>query len=281
MGPLELAEKRARLWSSRGSPRLARALGRGLQRSCQALPGGRADDLERLAARRSGSTRPLRAGTRRHTGGGSDTPARVLRTVHSFDPCLACAVHVLDTSAAASARGSPSRLAADGRNRPCRRRANRRALEAEARGARRAIYVWELPVRVVHWVIVLALIVLSITGYDIHHPFVSGAGGPGHAGFTMGTIRFVHEITGFVFTAAVLVRVYWAFVGNRFARWRALLPITRAQRRDLRDTVSFYALRRRHPRPPTATTRSRGSPTWACIWGSCCRSSPGSGCSPG
>jgi Ni/Fe-hydrogenase 1 B-type cytochrome subunit len=129
-------------------------------------------------------------------------------------------------------------------------RIDRRALEAEARGARRAIYVWELPVRVVHWVIVLALVVLSVTGYYIHHPFVSGAGGPGHAGFTMGTIRFVHEITGFVFTAAVLVRVYWAFAGNRFASWRSLLPITPAQRRDLRGTVSFYALRRRHP-PPT------------------------------
>ena len=130
------------------------------------------------------------------------------------------------------------------------RRADRRTLEAAARGPRHAIYVWELPVRVVHWVIVLALIVLSVTGYYIHHPFVSGAGGPGHPGFTMGTIRFIHEITGFVFTAAVLVRVYWAFAGNRFARWRSLLPLTRAQRQDLQDTVSFYALRRRHP-PPT------------------------------
>ena len=26
-----------------------------------------------------------------------DQPLEVLRTVHSFDPCLACAVHVVDT----------------------------------------------------------------------------------------------------------------------------------------------------------------------------------------
>ncbi|MGB2634439.1 MAG: nickel-dependent hydrogenase large subunit [Candidatus Acidiferrum sp.] len=26
-----------------------------------------------------------------------DRPLELLRTVHSFDPCLACAVHVLDT----------------------------------------------------------------------------------------------------------------------------------------------------------------------------------------
>jgi Ni/Fe-hydrogenase 1 B-type cytochrome subunit len=129
-------------------------------------------------------------------------------------------------------------------------RAERRDLAAAARPARHTIYVWELPVRLVHWVIVLALFVLSVTGYYIHHPFVSGGGGPGQHGFTMGTIRFVHEISGFVFTAAVLVRVYWAFAGNRFASWRSLLPLTRAQRRDLRDSVSFYALRRLHP-PPT------------------------------
>lgn len=114
---------------------------------------------------------------------------------------------------------------------------------------RRPVYVWELPVRLIHWVIVLALIVLSFTGYYIFHPFLAGGGTTGDPGFTMGWMRFVHECAGFVFTAAVLLRVYWAFVGNRFATWRALLPITRAQRRDLRGTIAFYALRRRHPPP--------------------------------
>ena len=95
------------------------------------------------------------------------------------------------------------------------------------------VYVWELPVRIVHWVIVLALVVLSITGYELHHPFLSGAGGPGDPGFTIGTMRFIHEATAFVFIAAVLVRVYWAFVGNRYAHWRGLVPTTRARRADL------------------------------------------------
>jgi len=117
------------------------------------------------------------------------------------------------------------------------------------RATRRPVYVWELPVRLVHWVIVLALIVLSVTGYYIHDPFLGGGGATGSPGFAMGWMRFVHESAGFVFTAAVLVRVYWAFAGNRFAHWRALLPITRAQRRDLLAMMSFYALRRRHPPP--------------------------------
>jgi Ni/Fe-hydrogenase 1 B-type cytochrome subunit len=118
---------------------------------------------------------------------------------------------------------------------------------SSAAPARRPVYVWQLPVRIVHWTIVVALVVLSATGYYIHHPFLGGAGGAGHPGFTMGTVRFVHEATGFAFIAAVLVRVYWAFAGNRYAHWRGLLPITAAQRRDLKDMVLFYALRRRKP----------------------------------
>ena len=83
--------------------------------------------------------------------------------------------------------------------------------------------------RIVHWTIVFALIVLSVTGYYIYDPFLGGQRhGPGHPGFTMGSMRFVHEAAGFVFIAAVLFRIYWAFVGNRYARWRALLPITSA-----------------------------------------------------
>jgi Ni/Fe-hydrogenase 1 B-type cytochrome subunit len=121
--------------------------------------------------------------------------------------------------------------------------------EARAAPDRRTVYVWELPVRIVHWVIVAALLVLSVTGYYLHHPFLGAAPGtgPGHPGFTMGTVRFVHETTGFVFTAAVLARVYWAFAGNRYAHWRAVLPITARQRHDLADTLRFYTFLRRRP----------------------------------
>jgi Ni/Fe-hydrogenase 1 B-type cytochrome subunit len=126
----------------------------------------------------------------------------------------------------------------------------RRELEAMRRPSRHGIYVWELPVRLVHWTIVATLIVLSFTGYYIHHPFLSGGGGPGHPGFTMGQMRFIHETAGFVFIAAVLARIYWAFAGNRYAKWRALLPIASAQRRDLDGMLSFYFFRRRVP-PPT------------------------------
>ena len=126
---------------------------------------------------------------------------------------------------------------------------SRRDLEAAARPSRHAIYVFELPVRVLHWTIVSCILVLSLTGYYLHHPFVSGTGGPGHPGFVLGEVRFVHEATGFLFIAAVLARIYWAFAGNRYVIWRALLPVTKEQRRDLRETIRFYAfLNHRPPR---------------------------------
>jgi Ni/Fe-hydrogenase 1 B-type cytochrome subunit len=118
-----------------------------------------------------------------------------------------------------------------------------------ARPARRTIYVFERPVRIVHWTIVFTLIVLSFTGFYIYDPFLGGSGMPGHPGYLMGTMRFIHETAGFVFIAAVVFRIYWGFVGNRYVRWRGMLPITRGQRRSLRDVARFYSfLDRRPPR---------------------------------
>lgn len=124
---------------------------------------------------------------------------------------------------------------------------SRAEAQAAARPARHTVYVWELPVRIVHWTIVVTLIVLSFTGYYIYDPFLRGGGTAGHPGSTMGVMRFIHETAGFVFTAAVLARIYWAFVGNRYAHWRALLPITKRQRSDFGHTLRFYLFLRRSP----------------------------------
>lgn len=113
--------------------------------------------------------------------------------------------------------------------------------------ARRSIYVFELPVRLVHWTVVICIVVLSITGLYLEHPIRTGGAVPARPGFTLAEVRFIHEITAFVFIAAVLFRIYWAFAGNRYASWRALLPLTKEQRRDLRQTLRFYGYRRRWP----------------------------------
>jgi Ni/Fe-hydrogenase 1 B-type cytochrome subunit len=91
--------------------------------------------------------------------------------------------------------------------------------EAETR---QNFYVWELPVRLTHWVTVICIGVLTVTGIYIAFPFI-GTSGDAVNQFLMGTVRFVHFVTAFVFTVSVLSRIYWMFVGNVWASWKQFL----------------------------------------------------------
>lgn len=106
------------------------------------------------------------------------------------------------------------------------------------------IYVWQWPVRIAHWVIFLSIFVLSFTGYYLYNPFIISRG---NSLFLLATMRFVHEITAFVFIAAVLLRFYWFFKGNRWARWRSFFPTARWQRSGLWGQLKYYLFLRRDP----------------------------------
>ena len=106
------------------------------------------------------------------------------------------------------------------------------------------VYVWELPVRIAHWVIVLAIFLLSFTGYYLYYPFIISQD---RGGFLMATMRFIHEIAGFALIAAFIVRLYWFFMGNKWAGWRQFVPTSRAQRSDLFDQIRYYMFMRRDP----------------------------------
>ncbi len=106
------------------------------------------------------------------------------------------------------------------------------------------IYVWEIPVRVTHWVIVGAVIVLSVTGGYIADPFLIPPGGP-----IMMEVRFIHMIAAFVFLGAGVFRTYWLFAGNRFAHWRAFIPTNGEQAGEaLRQFGWYLFLRKDAPR---------------------------------
>jgi Ni/Fe-hydrogenase 1 B-type cytochrome subunit len=85
-------------------------------------------------------------------------------------------------------------------------------------------YVWEAPVRLWHWLMALCMIVLWTTGYFIGTPLAST---PGEASenFLMGWIRFAHFSAAYTFAALFLMRVYWAIVGNKYAREIFLVPV--------------------------------------------------------
>ena len=99
------------------------------------------------------------------------------------------------------------------------------------------VHVWELPVRLAHWTIVFSIVVLSFTGWYLHEPFTTELR---EQAWTMATMRFIHVVTAFAFSLAVLVRVTWFFVGNRWAYWRAFVPVTRSHLRSMGAMLRYY-----------------------------------------
>jgi Ni/Fe-hydrogenase 1 B-type cytochrome subunit len=90
------------------------------------------------------------------------------------------------------------------------------------------LYVFEVPVRIWHWVHALALTILAITGYLIANPLPSTTGEASDS-FLMGNIRLIHFIAAMVFAVGLFVRLYWAIVGNQYARGMLIPPFWRGE----------------------------------------------------
>ena len=102
------------------------------------------------------------------------------------------------------------------------------------------IYVWEVPVRLTHWVTFAMLLVLTVTGSYLADPFLFAPGQD-----TMRLVRFIHIVAAFVFVASGIVRTYWLFAGNQFSRWSAFVPTNRRHLRELVSQTQFYVFLRK------------------------------------
>jgi len=89
----------------------------------------------------------------------------------------------------------------------------------------RRIYVWELPVRIFHWVNALCIFVLAVTGYLIGNPPAIMSGEEASFSYWFGINRFIHFTAAYIFLFALVMRFYWAFAGNKQANWRNFLPV--------------------------------------------------------
>jgi len=107
-----------------------------------------------------------------------------------------------------------------------------------------AVYVWQYPMRLFHWGMVISIGVLSFTGYYIHNPFIVGQ--VNHP-YLMGWFRFVHEAFGMLVTALLLMRIYLFFGGNRWVGWRQYVPLRGAQWKEMWEVMKFYGFIRPTP----------------------------------
>ena len=106
------------------------------------------------------------------------------------------------------------------------------------------VYVWQYPLRLVHWGLVLSIGVLSVTGYYIHDPYIVGQV---NRPFLMGQFRFVHEMFAMIFTALWLLRMYLFFAGNRWVRWRNYVPYRKEQFLEMIEMAKFYLFMKPNP----------------------------------
>lgn len=111
------------------------------------------------------------------------------------------------------------------------------------------VYVWEFPVRLLHWIHVPSMLVLGLTGIYIGHPFVGLAISEQVDLHITDWMRLVHFVAAWVFGLAFLARLYWFFVGNQYARWSSWAPVGRERVRSLGQQIRYYFfLQRERPR---------------------------------
>ena len=101
----------------------------------------------------------------------------------------------------------------------------------------RRIYVWELPVRLYHWINAVCIFVLIATGYLIGNPQAIFSANEAYQQYWFGWVRFTHFAVSYIFLFNFIFRIYWGFVGNRYAKWDRFIPYRLQQWKDLWNTV--------------------------------------------
>jgi Ni/Fe-hydrogenase 1 B-type cytochrome subunit len=105
----------------------------------------------------------------------------------------------------------------------------------------RAQFIYEWPVRLWHWLTVISIIVLSVTGFYIGRPFVPAMQGEAVDTFFMGWMRFAHFASGYIMAVLFAGRIYWAFVGNKYAKELVMPPLFSAEVwKDVWLRVRYY-----------------------------------------
>ena len=108
-------------------------------------------------------------------------------------------------------------------------------------GDYRWVYLWQLPLRLMHWVAAISIVVLLLTGFYIGRPYFMP---PTESGvrYWVVFVRLVHFLAGAALTMTAIVRVYWLFAGNRFERFLALFPVEKKDWINIWKQVKFYLL---------------------------------------
>jgi len=95
--------------------------------------------------------------------------------------------------------------------------------------------VWDAPTRWFHWINALSVIALAGAGLVILNDDALGLSNPGKF-----ALKKLHVWVGYVFVLNLCFRIAWAFAGNRYARWRQVLPGGPGYLHSVRSYVSAF-----------------------------------------
>ncbi len=95
-----------------------------------------------------------------------------------------------------------------------------------------------LPAVALHWVHLLSMALLLVSGWYIHSPFFEGG---------MGLMRYIHFISMYVVILVLVIRIYWAFFGAQ-ADFHDFVVYQQENRGKFIPTLMYYMfLRKEHP----------------------------------
>ncbi|GIW53573.1 MAG: Ni/Fe-hydrogenase, b-type cytochrome subunit [Gemmatimonadales bacterium] len=112
----------------------------------------------------------------------------------------------------------------------------------------RWVDLWGWPIRAMHWLAALCIVMLLVTGFYIGRPYFM-TGGEASQHYLMGWARFLHLSAGALLVATAIIRFYWLFKGNRFERWSALFPVRPKDWVNLYRQIKYYLLIRSEQAP--------------------------------
>ncbi len=106
----------------------------------------------------------------------------------------------------------------------------------------RRVFVWELPVRFFHWINALAIVVLAVTGYIIARPPAFQQNAEASFAYWFGINRFIHFVAAYVFFFNFIFRLYWGFVGNKYADWKNFIPTNKKFFEEMWEVIKIDIL---------------------------------------
>lgn len=104
------------------------------------------------------------------------------------------------------------------------------------------VFVWEMPVRVFHWITVGTVTALTITGFIIANPPALQSSVEATNSYWFGIVRYIHFISAYLFFINMIMRIYWSFAGNKFAHWSNFWPFSKKRLKNVLHVLKVDVL---------------------------------------